>query len=484
MTPLVALALLAGSADTLVVGLLADPVSLDPHRATDLVSAAIVSNVCETLVRYRPAGSHPEAALATTWATNDGRNWTFTLREKVRFHDGTPLDADAVVANVEALRRERGFPGRAQRIGPLVVAVSLDKPSAALLATLSQPAYSLQSAAQLREVHATPVGTGPFRMVSAQPGRVELAANESYWGGPPRIAHLQFRKFPDEAALVAALLAGEVDVTGAIGQDRVAQLREAGEVTLDSQTGLNLAFLSLNNERAPLSDVRVRQALARAVDRDGLVAGILGHHGVPARNPLPPLLFGYGTHTKELILDRPAARRLLAQAGMPDGFETSLLTVDSPRSYLPSPLALARRLRDDLAQVGVRVKVTQAPNWSDYVARGSRGDYDMMTLGWQADTTDPNDFLSALLGSESIGGTNRSRYHSDAMDALLKRGRMAGDPGERLGVYREAQQLFQRDMPWIPLYHVSVFTAYRRSIHDLAPGPTGILRYDKAWRTP
>jgi ABC-type transport system substrate-binding protein len=480
---LLALALLASPADTLVVGTLAEPVSLDPQRATDLVSAAVITNVCETLVRFRAGGNHPEAALATTWATLDGRDWTFTLRDGVRFHDGSPLDADAVVANLESLRREGSFHGEAHRVGPHVVSITLDKPNAALLATLSQPFYSLQSPASLSLAARTrPIGTGPFRFAAQRPGLVELEANHDYWGGAPRIGHLQFRCFPREDALVTALLAGEADVTAAVGHERIGRLRESPEVTLESQTGLNVAFLSLNNERPPFSDRRVRQALARAVDRDALVRRILGRHAVPARNPLPPALFAYGTLTKELMLDRTAARRMLADAGFPKGFDTTLLTVSSPRPYMPDPLLISDQIKDDLGEVGIRARILEAHAWAEYVARGSHGDYDMMVLGWQADTTDPNDFLSALVASESIGSTNRSRYRSPAMDALLKRGRRTADADERLGIYREAQELFQRDMPWIPLYHVSVYTAARRRVKGLSIGPTGILRYDKAWQ--
>jgi ABC-type transport system substrate-binding protein len=283
---------------------------------------------------------------------------------------------------------------------------------------------------------------------------------------------------------VAGLLAGDVDVTAAVGQEQVGRLRDDPGVALDSQTGLNIAFLSLNNEHAPFKDARVRQAIARALDRETMVRELLGRHGVPARNPLPPSLLGYGTRTKELMLDRPTTRRLLEQAGHAQGLETELLVVDSPRPYMPAPLRLAERIRSDLAEVGIRATLKQAKNWADYVGKGSRGEYQMMVLGWQADTTDPNDFLSALLASEAIGSTNRSRYHSAAMDALLKRGRMAGDPDERASVYRDAQELFQKDMPWVPLYHVSVFTAFRRVVRDLLTGPTGLLRYDKAWKAP
>lgn len=475
--------LLAPAADALVVGILADPVSLEPHRASDLVSAAVIVNVCDTLVRFRPDGARPEAVLATTWATADNRSWTFTLREGVRFHDGTPLDADAVVANLEHVRRHGGFDGAASRVGPHVVSVTLARPNAALLATLSQPLFSLQSPRALRARSPRPVGTGPFRLADARPGLVQLEANPDHWDGPPRLRRIVFRRLGSEDALVAALLAGDVDVTSAVGQARAGRLRQSPRVALDSQTGLSIAFLSVNNERAPFADVRVRRAIARAVDRAEMVASILEGHGEPARNPLPPSIWGYGARTKELARDRALARRLLAEAGLADGFETTLLAVDSPRPYLPAPMELAARIRDDLATVGIRARLRRADTWREYVDLATRGEYDLCALGWQADTTDPNDFLSALLDSESIGLTNRSRYRSSEMDALLKRGRRATDPQTRLAVYRDAQELFQRDMPWIPLYHVSAFTAYRRSVRGLVVGSTGMLRYEETWKS-
>ncbi len=482
MSALLLFALLAVPADTLVVGLTADPVTLDPHRATDLVSAAVVSNVCEPLVRYRPDGSRPEAALATSWATADSRTWTFTLRQGVRFHDGAPLDAAAVVANLDDLRKQRGFAGRAVRAGPLVVTVTLDQPNAALLATLSQAFFAMQSPREIARSPGRLVGTGPYRLESVRPGRIELSADPQHWGGAPRLKRIVFRRLPDQPSLEAALLAGDVDVTSAVGQDTVGRLHGRAGITLDSQTGLNIAFLCPNNERRPFDDRRVRQALVRAIDRRALVRDGLGGHGVPARNPLPPAMWGYAGRTKEPGLDRAAARRLLAQAGYPDGFETTLMTVDAARPYLPSPLRLASLVRDDLTQIGVRAKLDQARSWKEYLDRATRGDYALALLGWQADTIDPNDFLSALLGSDAIGSTNRSRYRSPQMDALLKQGRQRADHRERAGLYRSAQELFQKDVPWAPLYHVSLFTAFRRTVHGLSVDSTGLLRYDKAWK--
>jgi peptide/nickel transport system substrate-binding protein len=476
------LALLGVPLDAILIGTLADPVTFQPHRATDLVSAAVVSSVCEPLVRMGGDGDRPQAALATTWATADSRTWTFTLRRDVRFHDGAPFDADAVVMNIEHLRRVRGFPGRAERLGPYSVAIALERKSSVLLATLSQPFFAMQSPAALADGD-TPVGTGAFRFGSRRAGEIELLANAEHWSGPPRVGRLVFRRFPSEDALVQALLAGRIDVTAAVGQDRVGDVRHAPGLTLDSKTGLNLTFLSLNNERAPLSDTRVRQAIARALDRDALVKLTLGGHGEPAKNPLPPSLPGYHASSKELRLDRAAAVQLLRAAGFADGFATTLLAVTTPRPYLPKPMRVIERVRQDLEQVGIRARLVPVASWGEYVERTTSGQYDAAVLGWQADSPDPNDFLTALIGSESIGATNRSRYRSEAMDALLKRGRLLSGPQERALAYKEAQGLFQRAMPIVPLYHVSVFTAYSKTLRGLQIGPTGLLRLDKAWKT-
>jgi peptide/nickel transport system substrate-binding protein len=479
---LLALLLLAARPDALTVGVLAEPVTLAPHQATDFASAAVISTVCETLVRFRPNSTRPEGGLATTWATTDGRDWTFTLREGIRFQDGAPLDADAVVENLNDLAKVRGFPGKAARVGPYVVGINLERPSTALLATLSQPFYSIQSPRQIGQAAALPVGTGPFRLNSAKPGMIELTANPGYWGGAPRLKSLVFKRLPSQEALLGELLSGAIDVTSALDRSGVSLAKEHSDIAIETQKGLNIGFLSLNNERAPFSDRRVRQALARALDAEALVEQLLGGRGEPVHTPLPPSLWAFAPLQKWAHLDRAAAKKLLTQSGFSDGFETTLMSVDSPRPYMPDPPALGEHVVADLLQVGVRAKIERVATWAEYASKGSRGEYDMAIFGWQVDTIDPNDFLSVLLGSESIGATNRSRYRSPQMDSLLKKGRRETDPSARMAIYREVQSLFQQDMPFIPLFSVSVFTAYARSVHGLELGPTGLLRYDHVWK--
>ena len=484
-TLLLAALVAAAAADTLVVGTLADPGSLAPHQATDIVAADIVSSVCETLVRVRPGSFRHEGVLATSWASPDQRVWTLTLRENARFHDGAVLDADAVVENLEHLRRTRGFPGRSERLGPRLVQITLDRPNSALLSTLSQPFFAIQSPSRLTGPGSdVPVGTGPFRFAAAHGRVVELAAYDRHWAGPPRLRRVVFRRFPDEAALADALATGEADVTSALGPDRADRLPSAAGVTMDSQTGLNVIYLTLNNERPPFTDPRVRRAISRAIDRAALVRDVLAGHAEPADTVLPPTLSPHDTRTRELVLDVDAAHRLLAAARLPEGFETTLTVSRAPRPYLLHPVRVAERLRDDLARVGIVARLREVPSWAEYVGLATRGELDTALLGWQADTLDPNDFLTALVDSGSIGATNRSRYRSAEMDRLLKRARMESAPRARLELYRAAQDLLQQDMPLVPLYHASVFTAHRREVLGLIIGPTGILRYDKAWKQP
>ena len=459
-----------------------EPVSLDPHRATDLVSAAIVGNVCEPLVRYSPDGQRAEPALATAWATRDARRWTFTLRQGVKFHDGAAFDADAVLANFARIARVRAFPAVAERVGSHVVTVTLDRPNAALLATLSQPYFAMVSPREIARGGGAPIGTGPFRIAEVRDSGVTLDAHQGHWRGVPRLRRLSFPRFSDDDALFQGLVSGRVDVAPAVGNEHVDQLRARDDVVLRARAGDNVAFLSLNNERAPLSDPRVRQAIAHAFDRDALVRDILGGHAEPARNPLPPALWGYGRNTPALTFDRAASRRLLREAGYRRGFSTGLLVADAPRPYNPDPIRLARALADALGEIGIAVRTERAAPWSAFLERATRGDYSMAVMGWQADTPDPNDFLSVLLGSEFVGTTNRSRYRSAAMDVLLKQGRRGDDQRERAASYLQAQALFRRDMPWIPLFHVSVFTVHRRDVEGLVIGPTGIPRYDRVWK--
>ena len=464
---LLAALLAAVPADTLVVGTLADPASLEPHQATDIVAAEIVANVCETLVRVRPGSLRPEGVLATTWASPDQRVWTFTLREGVRFHDGAPLDADAVVGNLEHLRRERAFPGRAERVGPHVVQITLDRPNAALLSTLSQPFFAMQSPRRLAGAgeraagrhRALPPGARPARPRRARGVRRALGRRPP--PAPPRVPPLPRRGALSPGRSPRGRPTSPPRSAPAAPR-RCAPTRRSPSTPRPGST--SSTWPSTTSGRRSTTPACAAPCPAPST-APRLVREVLGGHAEPAHTALPPTLFGHDTRARELVLDRDAARRLLAAARVPEGFETTLTVSRAPAPLPPRPAprrgAAARRPRRASASPFASARW---PTWTEHVDLTSRGDFDLALLGWQADTLDPNDFLTALLDSGSIGTTNRSRYRSPAMDGLLKRARMDSAPGTRLALYRAGAGALPAGhavRPALPLLRASPRTAGR-----------------------
>ena len=285
--------------------------------------------------------------------------------------------------------------------------------------------------------------------------------------GVPRIA--------DDRASLEGLLAGQVDVAPAVSHDHVERLRARDDVVLQAARR-QLAFRLLKQRAAAWTDA------GEAGDRHAIDRAAWWRASSGARRPraTPASRARVRNGTPELVLDVPRTG-LLKEAGTAQGSPPLLVPMRRGRTN-PDPIGLRADAADSLGEIGVQSAST-APGWGAFLERATRGAYDMAVMGWQADTPDPNDFLSVLLGSEFVGATNRSRYRSPAMDILLKQGRRGDDQRERMASYVQAQALFRRDMPWIPLFHVSVFTVHRRSVHGLAIGPTGIPRYDRVWKT-
>jgi len=259
-------------------------------------------------------------------------------------------------------------------------------------------------------------------------------------------------------------------------------LRLRPGIELDSKTGLNLVFLALNNDHPPFTDRRVRRAIAHAIDRRGIITSVLGGHGEPARNPLPPSIWATPparrsrdtTRRRRAVCSRrpawrAASRRSCSRTPHPGPTCTSRWPSPCASATIsPGSESVPGSRRSTAGRTTVRAVAAGTSRWPCSAGRPIR--------------TDPNDFLTALLGSASIGGSNRCRYRSAPMDRLLKRGQTSTEPEARRAAYRQAQELFQEDMPMIPLYHASIFTASRASVNGLQISPTGLLRYDKVWK--
>ena len=324
----------AQSPSTLVVGLVAEPVGLDPAQVTDLNSSRVGRRVVETLVAFADESTQIVPGLAESWTiAKDGLTYTFKLRKGVTFHDGTPFNAEAVKFSIERqINPEHPanklgkypfaayFFGNVKAVEPMddsTVRFVLKEPRASFLAILVAPAASIVSPTAAmksgQDYTVSPVGTGPFKFASWDRGqRVVLEKNPSYWRHPVRIDRVIFRPVTEDQARLTELLTGGLDLIVGTPPDFVAQLENHPKVTLQKQVGAHVWYLGLNNTKKPFDDKRVRQALNYAVNKDAIVRDVLKGTGSVSKGPVLPGTWGDEGGLKPFPYDPERAKKLLA----------------------------------------------------------------------------------------------------------------------------------------------------------------------------
>src|SRR6266850_2357186 len=442
---LAVLALLLGSgapapaaaqpAGTLVVGLVAEPVNLDPAQVTDLNSNRVGRRVVETLVTFPEESTQIVPGLAESWTiSKDGLHYTFTLRKGVAFHDGTPLNAEAVKFSIERQINpdhpfnklgKYPFSGfyfgnikAVEAVDPLTVEFILKEPRASFLAILALPAASIVSPTAVKkfgqDYPLQPVGTGPFKYGSWDRGqRVVLEKNPSYWRFPVKIDRVVYRPIVEDQARLTELLTGSLDLIVGTPPDYVAQLETNPKVTMLKQVGAHVWYLGINNQRKPFDDKRVRQALNYAVNKDAIVRDVLKGTGAPSRGPVLPATWGADPGLKPYPYDPERARKLLAEAGYPSGFSTSLWVPESG-SGMQSPVAMSTIIQSNLKAVGVNVTL-QTMEWGTFLAKLRTKEQELFALSWMAGTEDPDMVMYPLLHSSQWTpvGPNRALYKNE-----------------------------------------------------------------------
>ena len=462
------------------------PAIPDPATALDGATPLIARQVFETLVQYKDGGSDVEPALAVGWSpSKDGLTWTFTLRDGVRFHDGTPLTAKQVAQSFERQmspdhplhpnppavwpRLLRGLPGvvkEVRAVDPRTVQIHLLLPYAPLLTVLAHPAFSV-----VKEGVPALLGTGPFRIADLASGRIVLEANPGYWGGPPTLDRIVFVEAPDDQA-EADLDAQRLDVW----IPSVAPRRLEGAL---SMPGWQVGLLALQTERSPFSTKRIRQAVAAGLD-PALIAAAVERVAIPLQSFLPPGVWGRREGSPIMLADPNGARRLLAEAGAARGITTTLLVSDAPGVVDQARLVEAIRLALSSAGISVQVR-TENPQ---VVAQLSQlGDHEMLLTDAQVVGGDPHLFLYPLSTSEGAkkgpGARNLSFYRNPRLDDLLIRASQLSWRLERLRLYQRAQAVLAGELPWIPLYVQLHWAVARPEVRNLRLHPSGIYRLDR-----
>jgi peptide/nickel transport system substrate-binding protein len=493
---------------TLVVGRPADALSLDPARVGDSESVEVCEQIYETLLRYDPATRQIRPGLAESWQmSSDGRVWTFRLRRGVRFHDGTPLDAAAVVFSLERQRdpahRHHGPDRtrlrfaywqnlyrnvrRVEAIDPRTVRITIDRLYAPFEANMAMFPVSIVSPAAVArwgpDYYRHPVGTGPFRFARWKEGHIVLERNPDYWGSPPAIDRLVFRVIPDARQRLIELESAAIDVAYSLLPDELQFVELHPDLTVYREPSSAVSYMAMNTTHPPFDDVRVRRAVNHAVNKDSIVK--LAYQGLatPAAGPLPPQQWGYHGNVATYDYDPARARALLAEASAAGRFDPDrvhrLYTLSTPRSYLPDPEFIARVIQANLAAVGIKTELV-IQRMRKHLISTQRGEHDLCLLGWIGDTGDPDNFLYTLFDQDSttLGVARNLSFYRDAeLHELLLAGQRTTVRARREEIYRAAQVRIASEAPWVPLAHSKVAVAARVDVGGIIVNPTTVVEF-------
>lgn len=502
------------AAQTLIIGRSGDSALLDPANTTDGESLRVTGNIFDTLVAYKPNNTEIIPSLATSWtASPDGKVWTFTLRDGVKFQDGTDFNASAVVFNLERWWDKSnpyhtggnfdyfqsmfgGLKGDKRCVIQDVkapdqqhVQITLKVSQAPFLANMAMAAFGIASPKAVEKYGDQfgyhPVGTGPFVFQEWKPNdRITLVKNRDYWQpGWPRLDKLVFRTIPDNSARLTALESGEIDMMDGLNPADAAKVRGDNKLKLIIRPSMNLGYLAFNTSKKPFDKVKVRQALSMAINKKGLIDAFFSGMALPAKNDLPPSIWGYNDDVKDYPYDPAAARKLLAEAGYPQGFSTELWAMPVARPYMPQPLKMAESIQADFAQIGVKAKIVTM-DWATYLKRTANGEHTMALFGWSGDNGDPDNFLYVYLDKDNAdppAATNISMYKNEQVHELLVKARTTPDQNIRAELYKEVQQIARDDAPIVPLVHSTPLLAAATYVKGFIPHPTTVDRFTNVY---
>ncbi|SFG65343.1 peptide/nickel transport system substrate-binding protein [Desulfotomaculum arcticum] len=491
------------SENVLVWGRGGDSPVLDPAIATDGEAAKVTINVFDTLVEYKPENTEVRPALAKEWSVSeDGLVWTFKLRDDVKFHDGTPFNADAVVYNFNRWMKkdnplnngeckywmymfngydEDSIVKSCEKTGDYEVKITLREPSAPFIQNIAMFSFGIASPTALEkygnDFFKNPVGTGPFKFVEWVPDdRIVLEKNNEYWGEKAKVDKAVFRSIPDNAARFLELQAGTIDMMDGINPDDVAAAKSNENFQIILRPSMNIGYLSLNMEKEPFDNLKVRQAISHAINKQAIIDAFFAGLAKPAKNPMPPSLWGYNDDITDYEYDPAKAKALLAEAGFPDGFETTLWAMPVPRPYMQQPQKIAEAIQADLAAVGIKAEIVSY-EWGQYLEKAENGEHDMVLLGWTGDNGDPDNFLYVLLDKDNAvkgSSSNYSFYKNDQVHDLFIKAQREMDQDKRADLYKQAQEIIHNDAPMVPLDHSTDPIVLMKYVKGYIPHPTGV----------
>jgi peptide/nickel transport system substrate-binding protein len=321
-----------------------------------------------------------------------------------------------------------------------------------------------------------PVGTGPFIFKEWRPAdQLVLDANPNYWRGKPKVDRIVFKVIPDAQAALLAIKRGDVHILADVGAQTIPAIRADANLVVLTQPGLAVNGIALTNDAKPLDDKRVRQALNYAVDRDALDKSLFQGLAEPMTAPMPKAQWGFDETLKGYPYDPEKAKKLLAEAGFPNGFEAELLSYSSPRGYNPAGADFAVAIQGYLQKVGVKANIRKQ-EMGAFLAEVRSGKYNsMFTSGFTGDNGDPDNFLYTLFASPMMPVNDTSHYKNPEVDRMLLEAKRSADKEKRIALYKEAQRIIMDDAPWIFVNSVLQVRVTRKEVKGFVLNPTQML---------
>jgi peptide/nickel transport system substrate-binding protein len=477
---------------TLIAAFSADPAGFDPVRGPSGMSHVVIEQVYSTLMLLDPE-ANPIPGLAESYeVSEDGLEYTFKLRDGVTFHNGDPLSAEDVKFSFDRLRApDSGYSYGSQVetidevevVDPLTVRFKLSQRTGPFLIYMAFPGSSIVPKNLVESGHdlnAQPVGSGPFKFVSYQPRTaIKFERNDSYWEeGKPYFDAMEYRIISDITALTNAVMSGVVNFSNEIPPKDWATIQSNPDLVGKTIEGSRYYWLLPNNEHPPLDDPTVRQAIAHAIDRQAIVTGAFFGQATPILGGvIPQWNWGYADLQYFAPTGNPErAKELLAEAGYPDGFDTSMTIASS----FPAMVAMAPIIQANLqaASINAQIGTMEIPRYWDEV--WSTSNFDITTMYWLSPLADPDDFVT---NNYKCGmAINVQKSCTEAMDAILEEAKAAPTEDARKALYGDMQKLSLDEMGIVPLVNGWLLIAHTSDLQNYTPMRTGFLKTLKdAW---
>jgi ABC-type transport system substrate-binding protein len=469
-------------ANTLVMIIENSPTNLDPRVGIDAYSERIDELLFDDLLTRDPH-FNVRPGLAESWDIPDPLTYVFHLHRGVRFHDGRRLTSRDVKWTFDTLLDGRirstksavyQWVERVDAPDDYTVVFHLKQPFAALLWNVSDGAMGIVPYGSLNEAGQKPIGSGPFRFVSAEQDKeVILARNDDYWGEKAKIARIRFAVVPDTTTRALELQKGSADIAAnALTPDMVLTLERESHLEVQRAPGSVLTYLALNVRDPILKDVRVRQALAYAIDRRPMIQYLWRGFVVPAASILPPQSWAYNADVPRYDYNPQRARELLEQAGYPlvNGVRFHLTMKTSTEE---STRLLAAVLQQQLREVGIALD-TRTFEFATFFADVTKGAFEMYSLRWIGGNEDPDIFEYVFHSSKfPPRGANRSFYSNPRLDSLIDQARKELDQKKRRQLYAEVQAILAQDLPYIDLWYHDNVVVHSKRVQGLQLTPSG-----------